>query len=196
MTKEILQRIESAGTSGIKKVDLKKIYGRDCDEVLEKLKNDEKIFIEKKGVANFVWTKENYIQHLTENDPKFKLMLNMVVGVSHSIARLKEQTHTLRQEMEDIVLQENSVDATDFETVFDKCLREAGTSVGWAPFSKIRERVCQTKNLSKKRFYTLATNLIEKNGERYEISSGGQEGVVIRGLVHGYVRNVYCTRTN
>jgi len=190
MTNEILQRIESVGRSGIKKADLKKIYGKSCEEVLEKLKNDEKIFIEKKGVANFVWTKENYVQHLSEDDPKFKLMLNMVAGVSHSIARLEEQTHTLHQEIEDIAQEENFAETTDFGMIFDKCLREASTSVGWAPFSKIRERVCQTKNLSKERFYTLASNLIEKNGERYEISSGGQEGVVIRGLVHGYVRNV------
>jgi hypothetical protein len=189
MVEKILQMIESAGVSGIKKVDLKKTFGKDCEEILEKLKIEEKIFIEKKGVAYFVWTKNNYILHLTENDPKFKLMLNMVVGVSHSIARLQEQTHTLRQEMEDIALHEESV-VSDFETVFKKCMSEAGTSVGWAPFSKIREKLCQTQNLSKEKFYTLATDLIEKHRERYEISSGGQEGVIIRGLVHGYVRNV------
>ena len=36
----------------------------------------------------------------------------------------------------------------------------------------------------------LARDLIDKNGARYEVSSGGQEGIIVRGLVHGYVRNV------
>ena len=190
MIEEILQKIESAGVMGIKKVDLKKTYGKDSEEIIERLQNEDKVFIEKKGVAYFVWTKDNYISYLTENDPRFKLMLNMVIGVNQSIVRLKEQTHTLRQEMEDLSVQENSSESSDFETEFNKSLCESGTSVGWAPFSKIRERMCQTKNLSREKFYTLATHLIEKHREKYEISSGGPEGVVIRGLVHGYVRNV------
>jgi hypothetical protein len=92
--------------------------------------------------------------------------------------------------MEDVIQQENYTGTVDFETIFNKCMKEAGTSVGWAPFSTIREKVCQNQNLSKEKFYVLATDLIEKHRERYEISSGGPEGVVIRGLVHGYVRNV------
>jgi hypothetical protein len=190
MMEDILHSIESAGVDGIRKADLRKTHGKGCEEALEKLKSEEKIFVEKKGVTYFVWAKDNYILHLTENDPKFKLMFNMVIDVSQSLDRLKGQTHTLRQEMEDIALQDNSSTIIDFETEFNKCMSEAGTSVGWAPFSKIRETVCQTQNLSKEKFYIFAANLIEKNRDRYEISSGGQEGVVIRGLVHGYVRNV------
>lgn len=190
MIEEVLQSIESAGVIGIKKIDLKKRYGKNCEEILERLKREEKIFIEKKGVAYSVWTKDNYILHLTENDPKFKLMFNMVLGSSQSLSRLKEQTGTLHQEMGNVTEQKNFAETIDFETVFNKCLNEAGTSVGWAPFSKIREKVCQTKNLSKEKFYSLTTTLIEKHREIYEISSGGQEGLVIRGLVHGYVRNV------
>lgn len=187
---EILQKIESAGVIGIKKADLKKTCGKGCEEIIERLQKEEKIFIEKKGVAYFVWTADNYLLYLSENDPKFKLMLNMVVGVSNSISRLKEQTHTLRQEMEDLSIRGYTEEYVDFETEFNKCICESGTAVGWAPFSKIREKVCQTKNLSKEKFYTLASNLIEKHREKYEISSGGPEGVVVRGLVHGYVRNV------
>lgn len=190
MIEEILQKIESAGVIGIKKADLKKTCGKDCEEIIERLQKEEKIFIEKKGVAYFVWTADNYLLHLTENDPKFKLMLNMFAGVSNSISRLKEQTHTLRQEMEDLNRHGYTEGSIDFETEFNKRLCESGTAVGWAPFSKIREKVCQTTNLSKEKFYTLATDLIEKHRERYEISSGGPEGVVVRGLVHGYVRNV------
>lgn len=190
MIEEVLHSIGSTGIVGVKKADLKKTYGKECDEILEKLAKEEKIFIEKKGVAYFVWSRENYILHLTENDPKFKLILNMLVGVSHSVARLKDHTQNLREDMERISLQENLHHDIDFENVFDKCLREAGTSIGWTSFSKIREKICQTRDLSKEKFYLLAGDLVEKHHDKYEVSSGGQEGIVIRGLVHGFVRNV------
>lgn len=187
---EIIHRVESAGIAGVKKADLKKEFGKECDEALERLSREEKIFIEKKGVAYFAWSRENYILHLTENDPKFKLMLNMLVGVSHSVARLKDHTQNLREEMERISLQDNSSHAIDFEKVFDKCLREAGTSIGWTPFSKVREKICQTQDLPKEKFYALASDLVEKHHNKYEVSSGGQEGVIVRGMVHGFVRAV------
>ncbi len=189
MIQDILHNVESTGMVGAKKADLKKAYGKECDEILEKLVKEEKVFIEKKGVAYFVWTRENYILHLTENDPKFKLILNMLDGVSHSVARLKDYTQNLREDMERISLQEDHYDI-DFESVFDKCLREAGTSIGWTSFSKIREKICQTRDLSKEKFYALAGDLVEKNRNKYEVSSGGPEGIVIRGMVHGFVRNV------
>ncbi|MDE1765887.1 MAG: hypothetical protein KGI27_06385 [Thaumarchaeota archaeon] len=187
---EIIRRVESAGITGVKKTDLKKEFGKECDEVLERLSQEEKAFIEKKGVAYFVWSRENYILHLTENDPKFKLMLNMLVGVSHSVARLKDHTQNLREEMERMSLQDNPSYTIDFEKVFDKCLREGGTSIGWTSFSKVREKICQTQDLPKEKFYALASDLVEKHHNKYEVSSGGREGILIRGMVHGFVRAV------
>ncbi len=189
MIAEILHRIESTGITGIKKTELKKEFGKECDEILENLRKEEKIFIEKK-VVYFVWTRENYILHLTENDPKFKLMLNMLIGVSHSVARLKDHTQNLREEMERISIQKNANTYNDFENVFDRCLRETGTSIGWTPFSKVREKICQTQELSKEKFYSLASDLVEKHHDKYELSTGGQEGIIIRGMVHGFVRCV------
>ena len=189
MMDEVFLRIESAGVEGIKKADLRKEFGKECEGMLEKLAGEEKIFIEKKGVAYFAWTRDNYILHLTENDPKFKIMLNMLVGVSHSVARLKDQTRNLREEMERLSVNGQGGEI-DFEGIFDKCLREAGTSIGWTPFSKMREKICQGRDLSKEKFYTLASDLVEKHHEKYELSSGGHEGIVIRGMVHGFVRAV------
>jgi hypothetical protein len=187
---EILEKIESSGVSGIKKTDLKKTFGKDCESMLEELKVKEQIFIEKKGVAYFVWTKENYIQHITQNDPKFKLILNMLVGVSQSLAKVKAHAETLEQELEKYSTQETVSKNDDFEGVFNSSLNESSTSIGWVPFTKIREKVCETHNLSKDKFYQMASNLIENHKDRYEISSGGQEGIVMRGLVHGYVRTI------
>lgn len=189
MKQEIFVSVESAGLAGAKKAELKKAFGKGFDEELERLVREEKVFVEKKGVAYFVWTKENYILHLTENDPKFKLILNMLVGVSHSVARLKDHTQNLREEMERISLQESGQDL-EFESAFDKCLREAGTSIGWTPFSKVREKICQARDLSREKFYLLASDLVERNREKYELSSGGQEGIIVRGMMHGFVRTV------
>lgn len=185
MVEEILQSIEAAGIDGIKKAALKKTYGKDCEKIIASLQKEEKILIEKKGAAYFVWTRDNYISHLAENDPKCKLMLNMVRDSNHSLSKPKEQL-----EFGQFQNQLGTDESADFQTEFNKRICELGTAVGWAPFSKIREKICQTKNLSKERFYSLAENLIENHRERYEISSGGPEGVVVRGLVHGYVRNV------
>src|SRR5579863_10230952 len=190
MLEEMLVTIESSGIAGIKKTDLKKIFGKDCENILEELKVKEQIFIEKKGVAYFIWTKENYIQHITQNDPKFKLMLNMLVNVSQSLAKVKAHAETLEEELEKYSTQEGVSKNEDFEGMFNSSLNESSTSIGWVPFAKIREKVCETQNLSKDKFYQMASNLIETHKDKYEISSGGQEGIVMRGLVHGYVRNI------
>ena len=190
MTGEILEKIESAGVDGIKQADLKKVYGKDCESTLEKLKETEQIFVEKKGVAYFVWTKENYVHHLTQNDPKFKLMFNMVVNMSHSLARMRAHTETLQEELERFSTPENLSNDGDFEKTFNTSLNDSSTSIGWVPFGKIREKVCETHNLTEEKFYQLASNLIEKHREQYEISSGGKEGITVRGLVHGYVRSI------
>ncbi|HEX5458110.1 MAG TPA: hypothetical protein VFX64_06975 [Candidatus Nitrosotalea sp.] len=189
MKGEILEKIDSSGVMGIKKIDLKRAFGKDCEGILEELKVNEQIFVEKKGVAYFVWTKENYIQHITQNDPKFKLMLGMLTGVSQSVAKVQAHADVLQEELQSS-LKEDVSKNNDFEGVFNSSLNESSTSIGWVPFDKIREKVCENQNLSKEKFYQMATSLIENHQDRYEISSGGQEGIVMRGLVHGYVRNI------
>ncbi|MDE1725407.1 MAG: hypothetical protein KGH76_05885 [Thaumarchaeota archaeon] len=187
---EILEKINASGIGGIKKIELKKIFGKECENTLEELKTTEKIFIEKKGVAYFVWTRENYVQHLTQNDPKFKVMLNMLDGMNQSLAKVQAHADTLQEELERCASQANISKNDDFEGMFNSSLNESSTSIGWVPFDKIREKVCENQNLSKEKFYQMATNLIENNHDKYELSSGGQEGIVMRGLVHGYVRNI------
>ncbi|CUR51182.1 conserved protein of unknown function [Nitrosotalea devaniterrae] len=187
---EILEKINFSGVSGIKKIDLKKTFGKDCEGILEELKANEQIFIEKKGVAYFVWTRENYVQHITQNDPKFKIILGMLTGVNQSLAKVQAHADVLQEELERTALTASVSRHDDFEGVFNSSLNESSTSIGWVPFDKIREKVCENQNLSKEKFYQMATNLIENHHDRYEISSGGQEGIVMRGLVHGYVRNI------
>lgn len=180
MSSQILEKITSSGIAGVKKADLKKSFGKDCDEVIEELEKEEKIIIDNKGVAHFVWTKENYVSHLAQNDPKYKIILNHFRKLELSIAEVKANhiSNVTQSEKND----------SNFEVQFNESLKQFATSLGWIPLSEIRAKLCSSLNISQEKFYTLSANLIESNRNKYEISTGGQEGIVSRGLVHGYVR--------
>ena len=189
MSEKVFERITSAGLNGIKKVELKKTFGKNCDNILQKLIDEKQIFVEKKGVAYFVWTRDNYISYLSQNDPKCKIVLSVAMGKSHLETKIKDDNN-----IGDIVnktSQQNVANqVSDFKVEFDRRLTESSTSIGWAPFSDIRKKICESKKISSENFYSMATELVERHREKYEVSSGGQEGIIMRGLVHGYVRNV------
>ncbi|MBI1828589.1 MAG: hypothetical protein HY222_00265 [Thaumarchaeota archaeon] len=190
MSKEVLERIASTGLNGMKKAELKKTFGKNCDNILQKLIDTEQIFIEKKGVAYFVWTRDNYVSYLSQNDPKCKIVLSMAMGKSHSSAKVKEYANNIGETVNEIPQQNVASQASDFKVEFDRRLTESSISIGWAPFSDIRKKICESKKISPENFYSMATELVERHREKYEVSSGGQEGIIMRGLVHGYVRNV------
>ena len=190
MSEEVLERIVSAGLNGIKKAELKKTFGKKCDNILQNLIDSEQIFVEKKGVAYFVWTKDNYVSYLSQNDPKCKIVLNMAVGKNHSVTKVKNNTNNIGERINNTPQQNIAGQENEFKIEFDRRLTESSTSIGWAPFSDIRKKICDSKKISPENFYSMAAELVERHKERYEISSGGQEGIIMRGLVHGYVRNV------
>ena len=189
MSEEVLERIVSAGLNGIKKAELKKTFGKKCDYILQNLVDTEQIFIEKKGVAYFVWTRDNYISYLSQNDPKCKIVLSMTMGKSH-LTKDKEHANNIGKTINKTPQQNVVGQESEFKAEFDRRLTESSTSIGWAPFSDIRKKICDSKKISTENFYSMAAELVERHKERYEISSGGQEGITMRGLVHGYVRNV------
>ncbi|MCS7141799.1 MAG: hypothetical protein NZ888_06405 [Candidatus Nitrosocaldus sp.] len=77
-----------------------------------------------------------------------------------------------------------------FRMDFDRMLAEASSSIGWVELISIRERMCRKYDITAHEFYSLVAQLMERFSNRYELSSGGQEGIVIRGLVHGFVRRI------
>jgi len=190
MSEVVLERIVSAGLNGIKKAELKKTFGKNCDNILQKLIDTEQIFVEKKGVAYFVWTRDNYVSYLSQNDPKCKIVLSMTKGKGHSTAKANKYANNIRDKVNKIPQQNVVGQESDFKAEFDRRLTESSTSIGWAPFSDIRKKICDSKKISPENFYSMAAELVERHRERYEVSSGGQEGIIMRGLVHGYVRNV------
>jgi hypothetical protein len=82
----------------------------------------------------------------------------------------------------------SSLSIEDFKSRFDSAIGEKSQSIGWVELSVIKEDICESCNITSNEFYTLVSELIELYPENYELSSGGYEGVVLRGIIHGFVR--------
>ncbi len=178
MNSQILEKVEASGVCGIKKAELKKIFGTECDSSLEKLAKDEKIIVDNKGMAHYVWSKDNYISHISQNDPKFKIISKQVQNLENSVNQIRS----------DLTKAPAGV-SIDFQSNFDTCIGELSSSLGWVPFSSIRQKLCESLEISPEKFYSLASSLVESN-QKYEVSTGGQEGLHVRGMLHGYVRKL------
>lgn len=180
MNSQILEKVHASGVCGIKKAELKKLYGSSCEPVLNELLKEDKIIVDNKGVAHYVWSKENYLSHLSQNDPKFKIISKIVKNLESTVNQLKNEYAKKPQNNQSI----------DFQNQFDNAISEMSTSLGWVPFSNIKQKVCHSCNISSEEFYSLASLLIDANPSKYEISTGGQEGIQVRGMLHGYVRRL------
>lgn len=179
MNSQILDKVVESGVCGIKKAELKKIFGNECESSLAELTSDEKVIIDNKGIAHYVWTKENYLSHISQNDPKFKILSKLVRNLETSVDQMRSQ------------MPGDKCDSNlSFQAEFDDSISELSSSLGWVPFSSIRSKVCESLGVSQEKFYSLASLLIESNQTKYEISTGGQEGVTVRGMLHGYVRKL------
>lgn len=180
MNSQILEKVQASGVCGIKKAELKKIFGKDCESSLNELLRDDKVIVDNKGIAHFVWSKENYVSHISENDPKFKIISSVVKNLEHSVNQLKNEFATKGPASSN----------HDFQNQFDNAISDLSTSLGWVSFSEIRKKVCESCDLTTEKFYAMVSSLINENSSRYEISTGGQEGIQVRGLLHGYVRRL------
>ena len=76
----------------------------------------------------------------------------------------------------------------DFKEKFDIALANSGTSIGWIELANVRNNICDSCNISSNEFYRLVRELTSVYQDKYELSSGGREGVMVRGLLHGFVR--------
>lgn len=212
---DICNDINSFGSAGIKKTDLKKKYNdENFENLLNELISDEKICVFKKGTSIYCWNKESYLDYLLSSDIKFKYLFNSLMNVqtklnnySDSIFKYVEkidcelaEVKSSFQRIEEKInnLKTNEIDFTEFEkevlTIesfkehFDKIITEKSTSIGWVELSLIKQELCSSCNITDNEFYSYVSNLTETYPEKYELSSGGYEGVVLRGIVHGFVR--------
>jgi hypothetical protein len=212
----LVNKILSAGSGGIKKTDLRREFG-DIDAHLENLISKGDIFVDKRANAYFCFHKNHYIQSLLNSDARFKLTYEMVKTVNQSVSSssqdLLDAVQTLANNVSNLasVVLENyqqlrhtqkmlnhddpmtdeqneTLSVHDFKEQFDVALSNSASSIGWIELADIRNKVCSSCNISSDEFYRLVGELTRMDQDKYELSTGGREGVMVRGLLHGFVR--------
>ena len=210
---KLVKKILSAGSAGIKKTDLRKELGEGVDAVLEKAISSGEVFVDKRASAYYCWHKSYYVQSLLNSDPRFKLTYDMIKSLEISttssnkelarnletlannisnLARLVMEIKT-EQSLESLAPAElsasrRSMSVYEFKKEFDVSLANSSSSIGWVELAKIRNELCEKCSLSTDEFYRLVEEMIGQNQDRYELSTGGGEGILVRGLLHGFVR--------
>lgn len=206
---KIVERITSAGTAGIKKIDLRKEFqDMGIDVIIERLVTAGDIFVDKKGTAYYCWHKDYYLQNLLNTDPKFRLIYETIMHLELSVNKtsdgLAKTLETLYNNVKnseksaatrsvDGILQVHSNDEPTmhldrFRNEFDIAIGNNSSSIGWVELSKVRNELCKKHNISNEDFYNFVEQITNLYHDKYELSTGGYEGLTVRGLLHGFVR--------
>ena len=204
--KLVIKRIHSVGSAGIKKTDLRKEFG-EIDSILEEIISRGEIFVDKRAGAYYCWHRESYVQSLLNSDPRFKLTYDILksleetVGtLANNISNLSRYVLEMKNEQQSSVYQQQiatasgsgspsrGVTAADFKKEFDSALANSASSIGWVELAKLRNQLCDKLDISSDEFYRLVEGVVSQDQSRYELSTGGGEGVMVRGLLHGFVR--------
>lgn len=193
----VLEKILSTGSNGIKKSDLKKEFTSfDLDQTLENLINDGKVCVDKKGAAYYCWTAEVYVKHLNSVDPKFRILLERIRIVERKLDTQSNSVKDALNGLIEVLKSENSelpkalVNLDNFKIEFDTILSRSTSSIGWIELGNVRSELSQKFDLDKNEFYELVEQLVNSYHNEYELSTGGNEGLILRGLLHGYVRGI------
>lgn len=192
----VLEKILSTGTTGIKKSDLKKEFTTfDLDKTLENLVNEGKVCIDKKGAAYYCWTSEVYLKHLYSVDPKFRILIERMKFIERKLDIQSNSVKDALNGLIDLLRSEGAdnkalVNLDNFKIEFDTILSKSNSSIGWIELGQVRNELSQKFDLSKNEFYEMVDQLLNAYQNEYELSTGGNEGVILRGLLHGYVRGI------
>ncbi|MER3408353.1 MAG: hypothetical protein C4292_06450 [Nitrososphaera sp.] len=213
---KVSKRILSAGSAGVKKADLRKEFGDVIETTVGELVNRGEVFVDKRSSAYYCFHKDHYIQSLLNSDPRFRITFDLIKSLEESvdsssrqvaaaveslagnISNLAKLVTALQQQKELLTQQQSdsapgraatlSMSVADFKGEFDASLARSSSSIGWVELASIRADVCQRCGLSSDEFYRLVGELTSQYQDRYELSTGGGEGVMVRGLLHGFVR--------
>ena len=193
----VLEKILSTGSNGIKKSDLKKEFtSYDLDQTLENLVNNGKVCVDKKGAAYYCWTAEVYVKHLNSVDPKFRILLERIKIIERKLDTQSNSVKDALNGLIEVLKSENSelpkalVNLDNFKIEFDTILSRSTSSIGWIELGNVRSELGQKFDLDKNEFYELVEQLVNSYHNEYELSTGGSEGLILRGLLHGYVRGI------
>lgn len=215
---KIVATIEAKGIEGIKKTDLRREFQEveELDSILQELVRTHEIFIEKKGNSFYCWHKNHYLQKLLNTDQKFSLLYTLMNSVQNSVntrfeslnVSLDTVTKQVRGITEEIKILASSgqrdigpntpisqeqdkpieINYDKFQEQLDQALASASTSIGWIELCNLRKDLCSRMNISREQFYHSFEEVVSNNYDKYELSTGGEEGIQLRGMVHGFVR--------
>lgn len=193
----VLEKILSTGSNGIKKSDLKKEFTSfDLDQTLENLVTNGKVCVDKKGAAYYCWTAEVYVKYLNSVDPKFRILLERIKIIERKLDTQSNSVKDALNGLIEVLKSENSelpkalVNLDNFKIEFDTILSRSTSSIGWIELGNVRSELSQKFDLDKNGFYELVEQLVNSYQNEYELSTGGSEGLILRGLLHGYVRGI------
>lgn len=202
----LLKKILSAGSAGAKKADLRKELG-EIDSTLEGLVSKGEVFVDKRGSAYYCFHKSHYIQSLLNTDPRFRLTYDLIKSLDETVGSSSKEVaraiETLANNVSNLArlvsergiataqasaTPARTISVSDFKAEFDTALASSSSSIGWVELAKIKNDVCAKCGISGDEFYRLVGELTGQYQDKYELSTGGGEGVMVRGLLHGFVR--------
>ena len=215
---KIVASISATGTEGIKKTELRREFQEvaELDLILQELVRTQEIFIEKKGNSIYCWHKNYYLQKLLNTDQKFSFLYTSMNSLYDSLIprfdsigeRLDEVNREVSEVTKEIrvltsfeqrddgrndLMPQEQTNATkinydNFKEQLDYAIASASSSIGWVELCNIRKNLCSKMNISRDQFYESLEEVVSNNYDKYELSTGGEEGIQLRGLVHGFVR--------
>lgn len=215
---KIASTIEVNGIEGIKKAELKRKFQEvaEIDSIIQELVSSQEIFIEKKGNSYYCWHKNYYLQKLLNTDQKFSLMYASMKAMNDSLNSrfnsinttldtVTKQVIEITEQVRDLTSSEQreigtndpstqnqfkptKINYESFKDQLDEALASASNSIGWVEICNLRKNLCLRMNISQEQFYHSLEQVVSSNYDKYELSTGGEEGIQLRGMVHGFVR--------
>jgi hypothetical protein len=215
---KLVNRILSFGSAGIKKTDLRREFGdidtpleniiSKGDIFVDKRANVYFCFHKSHYVQSLLNSDPRFkltyemIKSVNESVSSsskdllrtIEILANNISNLANVVLEMKnDQQSWLSQRMltRDVPItgvQMGTMSVHDFKEEFDVALANSGSSIGWIELANIRNKICDSCNISSDEFYRLVGELTSMHQDKYELSTGGREGVMVRGLLHGFVR--------
>jgi hypothetical protein len=215
---KLVNRILSGGSAGIKKTDLRREFGdidtalentiSKGDIFVDKRANAYLCFHKNHYVQSLLNSEPRFkltyemIKSVDESvNNSNKDLIRTVETLANNISNLASVVLELKNNQQSLLAQHmpeggvpmsrlkmSMMSVQDFKVKFDVALATLGSSIGWIELAKIRNKMCDNCNISSDEFYGLVSELTSKHQDRYELSTGGGEGVMVRGILHGFVR--------
>ena len=215
---KLLNRIFSFGSAGIKKTDLRREFGdidntlenliSRGDIFVDKRANAYFCFHKSHYIQSLLNSDPRFrltyemiksVDDSVSSSSKdlvraIEILANNVSNLASLLLEMKNDPRswlaqlTLTHDVPITEIQEGKMSVQEFKEEFDVVLANTGSSIGWIELANIRNKICNHCNISSEEFYRLVSELTNMHQEKYELSTGGREGVMVRGLLHGFVR--------